>query len=69
MRPYHINFWMVVKKIHFLFHNVKKCVKAAFFTSLLAGRAGFEPAVGLDTRQPLSRRPHSTTLAPPRVHR
>lgn len=31
----------------------------------LAGREGFEPSVGLYTRQPLSRRPHSTTLAPP----
>ncbi len=31
----------------------------------MAGRAGFEPAVELYTRQPLSRRPHSTTLAPP----
>ena len=32
-----------------------------------AGRAGFEPAVEFITRQPLSRRSHSTTLAPPRV--
>ena len=47
---------------------MKKAAKfAAFFTSHLAGRAGFEPAVELDTRQPLSRRPHSTTLAPPQL--
>ena len=33
----------------------------------LAGRAGFEPAVELFTRQPLSRRPQSATLAPPHI--
>ena len=32
---------------------------------LSAGRAGFEPAVEVFPRQPLSRRPQSTTLAPP----
>ena len=30
-----------------------------------AGREGFEPSVELKTQQPLSRRPQSTTLAPP----
>src|SRR5687767_3212020 len=35
--------------------------------SLVAGRAGFEPATGL-TRHSLSRRAHSATLAPPHVH-
>ena len=32
-----------------------------------AGRAGFEPAVEVMPRQPLSRRPQSTTLAPPQI--
>ncbi len=32
----------------------------------MAGRVGFEPTVELNTRQPLSRRPQSSTLAPPR---
>ncbi len=32
-----------------------------------AGRAGFEPAVEVFPRQPLSRRPQSSTLAPPPV--
>ena len=34
---------------------------------ILAGRAGFEPATELP-RHSLSRRAHSATLAPPRVH-
>jgi hypothetical protein len=34
---------------------------------LEAGRTGFEPAVRLVTGQPLSRRPQSSTLAPPQL--
>jgi hypothetical protein len=33
----------------------------------LAGREGFEPSEDFISPQPLSRRPHSTTLAPPRA--
>ena len=35
--------------------------------AILAGRQGFEPWVELLAPQPLSRRPQSSTLAPPRT--
>ena len=50
-----------------ILHEIREELPERALQSHAAGREGFEPSEDIVCPQPLSRRPHSTTLAPPQA--